>query len=139
MSRMDDLRQGGTPFDGFLYAELGQDDAGRNVSMLSVLARLGLDPWIEAAELTSLSRDKARDRLSIALARAGEMSTLVDKPVMTVSRLLDLLPSAAPGIGKGVNLPDALKTLATGRTFAILIVVLFLLQTFFLGSNDSGN
>ena len=43
MSRMDYLQQGGTPFDGFLYATLGEDSRGYAVSVLSALARLQLE------------------------------------------------------------------------------------------------
>jgi hypothetical protein len=32
-------------FERFLYASVGEDWAGRTVSVLSVLARLNLDPW----------------------------------------------------------------------------------------------
>lgn len=66
---MDYFRQGSTPFDSFLYAALGQDRAGHTVSILSALARLGRDPWDEAAELSALSSAAAQARLQGLMAR----------------------------------------------------------------------
>jgi len=45
----------GHEFDAFLYAQAGEDQAGAPVSVLSVLARLDLDPWQEAARLAILA------------------------------------------------------------------------------------
>lgn len=94
MSRMDHFRQGGTRFDGFLYAELGQDRAGNSVSVLSALARLGRDPWDEAADLTALSSARAHDRLAGLLTRFHDVPTCQRDPAATVARLVALLPRA---------------------------------------------
>lgn len=50
-------------FERFLYASVGEDRNGHVVTVLSTLARLGLDPWKETAHLVALGRDAARDRL----------------------------------------------------------------------------
>ena len=50
-------------FDRFLHASVGEDRNGYVVTVLSTLARLGLDPWKETAELVTLGRDAARARL----------------------------------------------------------------------------
>ncbi len=95
MSRMDHFRQGGTPFDGFLYADLGQDRAGNTVSVLSALARLGHDPWDEAADLSALPRAGARARLAEMLARFRDVPDCGSDPTPTVERLVALLPNAS--------------------------------------------
>jgi hypothetical protein len=41
-------------FDDFLYAAIGADRNESPLSVLSALARLNLDPWQEAAELSEL-------------------------------------------------------------------------------------
>jgi len=46
-------------FDRFLYASVGEDRNGYVVRVLSTLARLGLDPSKETAELVALGRDAA--------------------------------------------------------------------------------
>ena len=47
-------------FDRFLHATVGEDRNGYAVTVLSTLARLGLDPWNETAELVTLGHDGAR-------------------------------------------------------------------------------
>ena len=41
-------------YEPFLYAPVGDDRRGATVTVLSMLARLGVDPWGEAAGLASL-------------------------------------------------------------------------------------
>ena len=38
-------------FDDFLFARINEDSEATPLSVLSVLARLGVDPWEEAAKL----------------------------------------------------------------------------------------
>jgi len=40
--------------DGFLYADIGQEPNGMPLTVLSLLARSGLDPWDEARRLCAL-------------------------------------------------------------------------------------
>ena len=51
-------------FDDFLYAPIGDEDNGMVLTALSALARLGVDPWDEAARLSALPRDVATKRLT---------------------------------------------------------------------------
>lgn len=137
MSRMDHFRQGGTPFDGFLYADLGQDRAGNTVSVLSALARLGRDPWDEAAELSALSSAQAQTRLAALLARFSDIPDPGRDPRATIPRLVALLPPASGPTLRAGN--DAMKRAGLpglGPIVAVLMAVIFLLQTFIFGSND---
>ncbi len=54
--------------DRFLQALIGTEHNGMETSVLSALARLGYDPWAEAARLAGLSRAVAADDLASALA-----------------------------------------------------------------------
>jgi hypothetical protein len=140
MSRMDDFRQGGTPFDNFLYAVLGQDRAGNTVSVLSALARLGRDPWDEAAELSALSSAAAQTRLRGLMASFPDVPAEARDPRATIPRLVALLPQSSGAIlGAGTTLPIRVKLPGIRALFAIALVVLFLVQTFFLGSDGSGD
>ena len=38
----------GREFQAFLYAPIGEEENGTTLSVLSALARLGLDPWKQA-------------------------------------------------------------------------------------------
>jgi hypothetical protein len=50
---------GRSAYNDFLHAPLGHDAAGTELTVLSALTRLGLDPWAEAARLADLSRPAA--------------------------------------------------------------------------------
>ena len=56
-----------TDFNDFLFAAVASDASGP-LTMLTVLARRGVDPWAEAADLAALSRDSATGRLILVLA-----------------------------------------------------------------------
>lgn len=140
MSRMDHFRQGGTPFDGFLYANLGLDNEGNTVSVLSALARLGHDPWDEAAELSALSVAGAQTRLSALLAGFADVPQIGRDPRATIPQLVALLPMAATGKIRAGNILPANIALPGFRViFAVSLVVLFLIQTFVFGTDGSGN
>ncbi len=135
MSRMDYFRQGGTPFDDFLYAVLGHDKAGNSVSVLSALARLGRDPWDEAAELSALSSAAAQTRLEGLMARFSDVPVGARDPRATIPGLVALLPTASnakPGVGNA--LPAGLRRPRMGPLIAFAALVYFLVQTFFIGS-----
>lgn len=54
--------------DNFLFAGVGADQNGIPLSMVSVLTRLGLDPWEEAGRLSSLSKGEAIEQLARLVA-----------------------------------------------------------------------
>jgi hypothetical protein len=82
----------GSEFDKFLFAPLGEDQNGLPLSVVSLFARMNLDPWQEAENLAALPAEAAARRLALSL------DTLMD-PVLRhantepmVLRLLALLP-----------------------------------------------
>jgi hypothetical protein len=82
-------------FDEFLFAPLGVEENGMTLSVVSALARVGVDPWREAARLAGLPRPEA----ALALARLfGRLPGGADQPFGAVghaARLIDLLPTAS--------------------------------------------
>lgn len=54
--------------DRFLHATIGTEPNGMDLSVLSVLARQGKDPWTEAARLARLPRAAAADSLAATIA-----------------------------------------------------------------------
>jgi hypothetical protein len=82
----------GSEFDRFLFACIGEDRNGLPLSVVSLLGRMNLDPWQEAAHLAGLPAEAAATRF------AHSLDTLKD-PVLReassrtlVLRLLALLP-----------------------------------------------
>jgi hypothetical protein len=85
-------------FDDFLYAAIGADRNKSPLSVLSALARLDLDPWREAAELSQLPKGIAAARLERLIARLprgrgdeADLGAIADRLIA----LLPSLPSAA--------------------------------------------
>ena len=134
MTRMDDLRQTATPLDRFLHASVGEDRNGNPVTVLSTFARLGLDPWEEASDLSRLTQENARLRLGGRLARFRDVAT--SESGATVQRLLDLLPPPASHPGRGGT---TVKSQGFGPILAIVSVLVLLLRAVFGNSGGSGN
>jgi hypothetical protein len=76
----------------FLFAEVGEEENGMPLNVVSGLTRLGLDPWEEAGRLAALPKAVAAEKLAPIIARLP-----VDRPApsdnLAISRLLvELLP-----------------------------------------------
>ena len=63
------------------------------LSVLSVLARLDIDPWQEAAELARLPRETAAERLASSIAALPDRPTAHLERGTIAARLISLLPS----------------------------------------------
>jgi hypothetical protein len=76
----------------FLYADLGGAD-GPMLTVLSLLARLGLDPWHEAGRIAKLPRKAAINGLAMMVADVPECGGSPECAISTAARLVLLLPS----------------------------------------------
>jgi hypothetical protein len=127
-------------FERFLYASVGEDRSGYVVTVLSTLARLGLDPWKETAELAALGRDAAGSRLGKLLARFPDVPTLESDHRRVARDLSQLLPEGP----KSGALKRAASTAAVGRPgtsgaiWAVLAIIFLLFQIFTVGGSGSG-
>ncbi len=80
--------------NAFLFAEIGEDKAGLVLTVVSAMARSGLDPWVEAARLSALSPRAAAQMLVPVIngssngANFGDVEAIAD-------RLVRLLPKGA--------------------------------------------
>ena len=79
-------------FDRFLYAAVRDDPDGAPLTVLSILARLDIDPWEEAAKLTQLPGEvAARTLAGLILALPKGSATPPDSGAIA-ARLITLLP-----------------------------------------------
>jgi hypothetical protein len=86
---------GHSAYNGFLFGSLGQDAAGTEITVLSALSRLGIDPWQEAARLAGLSREAAAEDLAKTILRLpASMGPSAEVPYIA-ARLVALLPNGA--------------------------------------------
>ena len=82
-------------YDDFLFARINEDSDAAPLTVLSVLARLGVDPWEEAAKLAQLPRVSAANRiLDFIAATPGALPAYLSAKMVS-DRLIDLLPSPA--------------------------------------------
>lgn len=114
-------------FERFLYASVGEDWAGSSVSVLSVLARLNLDPWAEAADLATLGREAARTRLSLLLARSYDVPLLGRDHQAIADDLTRLLPAREVGGGR-LEAPPTGLTVSWGTLLAVMAFVVLVVQ-----------
>jgi hypothetical protein len=84
----------GREFDNFLFASIGDDRDGPVLSVVSVLARLDVDPWKEAIDLARMPKHLATDRLASLIASLPKGSTAAVAPEAIAGRLVALLPQA---------------------------------------------
>lgn len=96
MSASDVLHPDGSDYDAFLFAEVGEDRTGAAVTVLSALARLDLEPWTEARELSQLCPDDAQVRLTTHFEAIIDIPALALASESKAAKLLSLLPKRAP-------------------------------------------
>jgi hypothetical protein len=117
----------GPEFDAFLFASLEEQGNGKPTSVLSVLARLDIDPWHEAAELARMPRGDARQRLTTLLSQPAVTLELSSGPAAIAERLVKLLPrglrSNAVSQGKAVHGHPARRWKATAKAILINVIV----------------
>jgi hypothetical protein len=90
-------------YNDFLFATVGEDRNDMPLSVVSALARLDLDPWIEAAQLARMPAEGATRRLSSLLGTVPNDRPIQSDPHAVAARLVSLLPSPATTDGQGAR------------------------------------
>jgi len=83
---------GRVEFNAFLFASLGEDKSGVELTVMSALTRLGFDPWQEAARLSELPKETAARTLAAAFALLPEGDWKISQVGALAARLVDCLP-----------------------------------------------
>jgi hypothetical protein len=111
----------------FLFAEVGAELNGSPLTILSVLARLGQDPWAEAGRWAGLPRAAAIDCLACSISQMPLSPEALLAAHATAARLVGLLPSPGqrpergrePAVQKTEAMPDWVPiVLIAGLVFA---------------------
>ncbi len=103
MARADVFALETSDLNGFLFADIGVEGNGMSLSVISLLARLGLDPWIEAGRMARLPRTAAADALARLIAAMPASLWPMSDAAPIATRLVALLPS-------GIDIPAVAKT-----------------------------
>jgi hypothetical protein len=104
MPRSDAFALKNSGLNEFLLAEVGNEVNGSPLTILSVLARLGKDPWTEAARLAKLPKAKTIDYIANILSQMPLSPRALIDARATAARVTSLLPSQSklqsPPIGR---------------------------------------
>lgn len=112
----------------FLQACIGEDRDGRTVTVFSALARLELDPRVEARNLAEMGRDAACKRLGLLLSKFHDVPDLGHdhrSVALDLSLLLPELPPAKSEPMSGSKSSNA-KLLWSVLTWVAMATVLIL-------------
>jgi hypothetical protein len=117
----------GEEFNPFLFAFIGTDRYGSQLSVVSALARLDLDAWAEAAMLARLPRDVAANKLSARLRKFTEIPQIVQDSGIIAARLIALLPQRGAVQNAAIAKPGGLAADRGAIGFVVLATLAFLL------------
>jgi hypothetical protein len=141
MTLRPEFTLGHSEYNTFLFASVGEEAAGVQLTVLTALTRLGLDPWQEAARLSDLPREAAARALAAMIGALPAGDWKVSESGAIAARLVDCLPArSAPAVpslkglvptverteGSGMK-PGREKWLVWGVIFvAVLTLTLYL-------------
>jgi hypothetical protein len=123
----------------FLFAEVGMQPNGLPLTILSVLARLGQDPWAEAARWTKLPRSTTIDKLAGSIAQMPLAPQALAEARQTASRLVLLLPTQlqTPRKQAEVTAKKAAKPMWVLAAIAVVTMALGVATAFVPRANDA--
>ena len=93
-------------YNDFLFAPIDEQANGMQLSVLSALARMNVDPWEEAARLATMSPGEAEWTLVATLSKVPERTWSLSESEGIAKRLVQRLPHArypAPNVGTEVK------------------------------------
>jgi hypothetical protein len=95
MSTNEIFALGGSKLNPFLFAEVGVEANGQQLSVVSLLAREGKDPWKEAARLAAMPIEAAVECLGRAIAVMPASPWSLPAATVIAGRLVAMLPAHA--------------------------------------------
>lgn len=110
MTLRPEFALGNSEYNPFLFSPVDDEESEFPLTVLSALARLGIDPWQEAARLSALPREAAAQSLAEVLAKLPRKAREAASLAATATRLVSWLPA------RGVSIASTGVTLSTGST-----------------------
>ncbi|HEY6924710.1 MAG TPA: hypothetical protein VI653_14650 [Steroidobacteraceae bacterium] len=118
----------GSEFNDFLFSSIGEDRNGLMLSVASMLARLDLDPWHEAASFAGLPVAAATQKLTSLIAALPDQAFKKFDPAALAAGLITLLPRQRPAHRAIPTRPLSIsgRTLTPRKMVSIVLLVLFM-------------
>lgn len=107
-------------FDAFLFAPVGEEKTAMVLTVLSALARLGVDPWQESERLAQLPPEAAIQRLAAIISGVSSGQWAAADAGAIAERLVKLLPAQ-----RVFDLPARLPVVRPSTVKAQIAMVLF--------------
>ena len=116
MALRSEFSLGHSEFNDFLFAFVGEEKDGVELTVLSVLARLDLDPWAEAARLSKLTREAATNALAAAILSLPD-GDLTEADTRSIAvRLVDRLPKHGSSTAKSSSAKSSPSKLSSATS-----------------------
>jgi hypothetical protein len=143
---------GHSEYNAFLFASVGEEKTGLQLTVQTALIRLGLDPWQEAARLSGLPKAAAVQAMTAAIARLPEGDWVAANLPEIAARLVANLPGrSAPAVPfpaarrlatkrpllEQMKSAMAIKTPASARLVWVALVIALFVGLMALRSNDN--
>ncbi len=111
-------------FSDFLAEPIGLQENGMQLSLLSALTRLGLDPWEEAARLARMPMPAAAEELAAAIRRLPAGDWKPSDTARIAIRLIGKLPGPNVGTVNIESIPgNAWRRLAWPAAVGVAVLV----------------
>jgi hypothetical protein len=117
-------------FNAFLFAPIGKNSDGMQVSVLSGLAQSEFDPWAEATELALLPARSAVERLAFLIGKMPNKGWAYPNTAAVAPRLIALLPKQFSESGE-TTLPT-FRGLMNSKPWWVYVAIM----SFVLGSQS---
>lgn len=93
MSAAEIFSLSGSNLNPFLFSEVGIEVSGQRLSVVSLLARQGEDPWREAERLAAMPVEAAVECLGRAIAMMPGSNWSLPAATVIAGRLIAILPA----------------------------------------------
>jgi hypothetical protein len=109
----------------FLFADVGTERSGMMLSVVSLFARQGSDPWREADRLAELPKAVATDSLARSISEMPQGRWNPPDAAVIAARLIGLLPKrpagvAARSLGGAATWLPSLRAMPSARNAIVL-------------------
>lgn len=143
MALRQEFRLAHSELDDFLFAFVGEEKSGIELTVLSALSRLGMDPRAEAMRLSALPKEAAASALAASIAALPDTNWGASEAMSKALRLITFLPTYRPQpqrspaderTGHRTPIPEIRKWLVWIALAAAIVVAASQLY----GAKDSG-